>query len=219
MKAAAARAAGTLCPQARCERAHAGRPRHARADYRVGRTVVAIGSSTGGVEALIEVLSQLSGQLPADRHHPAHAGDLHQELRRAPRTGSARRSVRGHRRRAAGARASLSGAGRRPASGSWPIAHALRCRLIERPRSTAIGPRSTCCSTRSPRLAGRNAVGVILTGMGRDGAAGLLAMRHAGARTSARTKRPASSTACPGSPSKSAPWRTQLPLMASGRKS
>jgi two-component system chemotaxis response regulator CheB len=34
--------------------------------------------------------------------------------------------------------------------------------------------------------AGRNAVGVIMTGMGADGAQGLLRMRHAGARTVAQ---------------------------------
>jgi two-component system chemotaxis response regulator CheB len=34
--------------------------------------------------------------------------------------------------------------------------------------------------------AGRNAVGVILTGMGKDGAAGLLEMKRAGARTLAQ---------------------------------
>jgi two-component system chemotaxis response regulator CheB len=33
------------------------------------------------------------------------------------------------------------------------------------------------------RAAGANSVGIILTGMGKDGAAGLLEMRHAGAST------------------------------------
>src|SRR5699024_8733173 len=35
-------------------------------------------------------------------------------------------------------------------------------------------------------IAGKNAVGVILTGMGKDGAQGMLAMRQAGARTFAQ---------------------------------
>ncbi|MNL61225.1 Chemotaxis response regulator protein-glutamate methylesterase [compost metagenome] len=57
------------------------------------------------------------------------------------------------------------------------------CRLVERPPVNGHRPSVDVLFDSVAELAGRNAVGVILTGMGRDGAAGLLKMRHAGART------------------------------------
>ena len=47
------------------------------------------------------------------------------------------------------------------------------------------------------RYAGQNAVGVIMTGMGDDGARGMLEMKQAGAIPSRRTRPPALSSACP----------------------
>ena len=47
----------------------------------------------------------------------------------------------------------------------------------------AIAPRSDFLFQSVATTAAANALGIILTGMGRDGAAGLLAMRRAGART------------------------------------
>ena len=44
-----------------------------------------IGASTGGVEALKDVLIRLPGRLPADSRHPAHARDIHAGLRAPPR--------------------------------------------------------------------------------------------------------------------------------------
>jgi two-component system chemotaxis response regulator CheB len=57
------------------------------------------------------------------------------------------------------------------------------CRLIEREPVNGHRPSVDVLFDSVAELAGRNAVGAILTGMGRDGAAGLLKMRHAGART------------------------------------
>lgn len=59
----------------------------------------------------------------------------------------------------------------------------LQCQSSSKPSGlTDIGRRSTSCA----RVLGRNAVGVIMTGMGDDGARGLLAMKPAGARTAAQ---------------------------------
>jgi len=58
-----------------------------------------------------------------------------------------------------------------------------RCRLREGPPSNGHRPSVDVLFNSVAVAYGRRAVGVILTGMGRDGAAGLLAMRNAGAST------------------------------------
>ena len=55
-------------------------------------------------------------------------------------------------------------------------------------RSAATGPASRSCSARRPRRPGPFAAGVIMTGMGDDGAGGLLEMREAGALTIAQNE-------------------------------
>jgi two-component system chemotaxis response regulator CheB len=61
------------------------------------------------------------------------------------------------------------------------------------------------------KCAGANALGVIMTGMGDDGAAGLLEMRTAGARTWRRTKRVAWCLACPKRRSSAVAWNGWCP--------
>ena len=94
----------------------------------------------------------VSGELPADGHHAAHAGDLHQELRRAAR---APLRPAGRRRRSTARRCRSGGSISRPARPTISRSQAISAPALPpdaRPtRSTAIGPRSTCCSTRSPR--------------------------------------------------------------------
>ena len=67
-------------------------------------------------------------------------------------------------------------------------------------------------------LAGRNAVGVILTGMGRDGASGLLKMRQAGARTFGQNEKTCVVYGMPRVAFELGAVETQLPLAQSGKK-
>jgi two-component system chemotaxis response regulator CheB len=151
-------------------------------EYRVGRKVVAIGSSTGGVEALIAVLQKFPPNCPPTvitQHMPStFTKSFAERLNRicAPvvqeATDGARLEI---------GRIYLAPGGDRHLQVVNPSAPC--CRLVEREPVNGHRPSVDVLFDSVAELAGRNAVGVILTGMGRDGASGLLKMRSAGART------------------------------------
>jgi two-component system, chemotaxis family, protein-glutamate methylesterase/glutaminase len=151
-------------------------------DYRVGRKIVAIGSSTGGVEALIAVLQKFPKNCPptviTQHMPPAFTKSFAERLNRicAPvvheATDGARLEI---------GKIYLAPGGERHLQVS--NASAPCCRLVERDPVNGHRPSVDVLFDSVAELAGRNAVGVILTGMGRDGASGLLKMRGAGART------------------------------------
>ena len=151
-------------------------------DFRVGRKIVAIGSSTGGVEALITVLQKFPRNCPptviTQHMPPTFTKSFAERLNRlcAPvveeATDGARLEI---------GKIYLAPGGDRHLQ--VVNAHAPSCRLVDRPPVNGHRPSVDVLFESVAELAGRNAVGVILTGMGRDGASGLLKMRHAGART------------------------------------
>jgi two-component system chemotaxis response regulator CheB len=151
-------------------------------EFRVGRKIVAIGSSTGGVEALIAVLQRFPVNCPPTvitQHMPStFTKSFAERLNRlcAPvveeATDGARLEI---------GKIYLAPGGERHLQVA--NASAPQCRLLEREPVNGHRPSVDVLFDSVAELAGRNAVGVILTGMGRDGAAGLLKMRHAGART------------------------------------
>ena len=144
--------------------------------------VVAIGASTGGVEALQALLGDLPVNSPAiliTQHMPAKftasfAKRLNEYCRMSVCEAADRQRVLpGHIYIAPGdkhMRLVRSGA-------------QLFCGLTDGPSVSGHRPSVDVLFLSFAETAGPNALGIILTGMGRDGAAGLLAMRRAGART------------------------------------
>ena len=144
--------------------------------------IIAIGSSTGGVEALIAIISRFPANCPPTvitQHMPAtFTKSFSERLDRlcAPKVAEAHDGAvleNGRVYVAPGGEQHLEVGG----SG------ALRCRLSPGPAVNGHRPSVDVLFRSVAKIAGAKAVGAILTGMGRDGAEGLLAMRRAGART------------------------------------
>ncbi len=156
-----------------------------RTELRGHGRLVAIGASTGGVEALLAIVPHLPANAPPvviTQHMPAaFTGSL---ARRLDRSGAARVAEAedgvplfpGHVYLAPGGATHLTVSGGE-GSGPW------RCRLRAGELVNGHRPAVDLLFASVAQAAGAHGVGVILTGMGRDGARGLLAMRQAGART------------------------------------
>lgn len=150
--------------------------------FRTTEKLIAIGASTGGVELLGNLLSRFPADAPATviaQHMPPHF----------TRQFSARLDGRS----AVAVSEAQDGQTLKP--GQVVIAPGGRhltiarsgaafvCRLTDGDPVSGHKPSVDVLFNSVAQVCGANAIGVILTGMGRDGARGLLAMREAGAAT------------------------------------
>jgi two-component system chemotaxis response regulator CheB len=144
--------------------------------------VIAIAGSTGGTEALREVLSALPAGLPpivAVQHMPAaFSRSFAQYLERL--CSYPVREAKDGERLAPGTALLAPGDFHLELVGAAPTP---TIRLHQGPRLHGVRPAADFLFRSVARIFGERAVGVILTGMGRDGAEGLLEMRGAGAFT------------------------------------
>lgn len=151
-------------------------------NFRPSSKVVAIGASTGGVDALITVLSSYPQNCP-----PTVV------TQHMPETFTASFAARLDRLCKPDVAEATDGAVIKPGQvylapgGSRHLeitgGMSLRCRLREGGTVNGHRPSVDVLFESVAATCGRKAAGVILTGMGRDGAAGLLKMRQAGAST------------------------------------
>ncbi|MGP0060106.1 MAG: protein-glutamate methylesterase/protein-glutamine glutaminase [Beijerinckiaceae bacterium] len=154
----------------------------AHIDYKPDGKIVAIGASTGGVEALIAVVSQFPENCPPTvitQHMP----------------GTFTKSFAQRLNRACAARVCEASEGAPLVVGQIYLAPGgvvhlevgtgkqMTCRFNTMPAVNGHRPSVDVLFDSVAAAAKGRAVGVILTGMGRDGAEGLVAMRKAGART------------------------------------
>jgi two-component system chemotaxis response regulator CheB len=173
--AATARVRPLRTPPARAPGAHGDEG----ADYAPDASLIAIGSSTGGVEALMQIVGALPANCPPTvitQHMPAtFTRSFAERLNRASRA-EVSEAVDG-------APLAIGKVYLAPGGEAHLTVSGSRCRVA--PGETVNGHRpSVDVLFRSvAKAVGAKATAAILTGMGRDGAQGLLAIREAGGRT------------------------------------
>lgn len=153
------------------------------ARYRPQAHLLAIGSSTGGVEALHTILARFPANCPPTvitQHMPEHFTKAFAERldgKIGPHVAEATEGAVV----AVGTVLIAPGGSRHlevaQAGTQW------RCRLVEGPLHSGHRPSVDRLFNSVAEVAGPRAIGVILTGMGADGAAGLKLLRDRGGRT------------------------------------
>lgn len=149
--------------------------------------VVAIGASTGGTAAIRSILSAMPADAPPMvivQHMPA-------EFTRAFARGLNERCAMDVREAADGDQVIPGRALIAPGNRHLVLRRSganYRVQVADGPHVSGCRPSVDVLFRSVARYAGSNAVGVILTGMGRDGAMGLKAMRDAGAATIAQNE-------------------------------
>jgi len=151
-------------------------------DFDPGTSIVAIGSSTGGVEALIQVLSRFPKNCPPTvitQHMPARFTKSFAHRLDGLCRPSVAEAEDGCVLSAGNVYLAPGGDTHLEIHGTGP----LRCRLSAGPAVNGHRPSVDVLFESIAAVVGDRGIGVILTGMGRDGASGLLAMRKRGAAT------------------------------------
>ncbi len=173
--------------------------------------LIAIGASTGGVEALSFLLAELPAGLPpvvvVQHMPPRFTGSFAGRLN----TACALEVVEGE-----------DGLELRPgraviAPGGYQLevvkrGARLTCRIYEGPLVSGHAPSVDVMFHSAAEAFKSAAIGVILTGMGNDGAQGLLAMRNAGARTFGQDQRSCLVYGMPRAAAELGAVEAQLPL-------
>ncbi|SFB84825.1 two-component system, chemotaxis family, response regulator CheB [Marinospirillum celere] len=153
--------------------------------YASTEKLVFLGASTGGTEAIKEFLVDLPADMPAiliTQHMPENFTRTFAE--RLDKEGVLRVKEATHNERVLPGHVYIA-----PGNQHLEITRSganYMTRLLDTPLVNRHRPSVDVLFHSAAKVAGANAVGVLLTGMGRDGAAGLLAMKHAGAFTLAQ---------------------------------
>jgi len=186
-------------------------------NYVPARKIIGIGASTGGVEALITVLKSFPPNCPptviTQHMPPAFTKSFAERLNRLcpPQVKEAEDGDR-----LEIGRVYLAPGGERHLEVANPLAPV--CRLVEGPNVNGHRPSVDVLFNSLAKLAGNKAVGVILTGMGQDGAQGLLRMRQAGAITIGQNEKTCVVYGMPRVAHELGAVSVQLPLNAIGEE-
>ena len=158
------------------------RPKVALSGFRMTQQILAVGASTGGTEALREFLTALPADAPGVvivQHMPEHFTRAFAARMDTLCTVRVKEGEDGD--RVLGGHVLIA-----PGNHHMRLVRdgaTCRVRLSQDPPVNRHRPSVDVLFESCATAVGRNAVGVIMTGMGDDGARGLLAMRNAGART------------------------------------